>query len=83
MRVTKNLVGTWLKLSGIKVEEGQAEALKREINEEFRRAEYEQLLFVEDGSITEKDINNLKKHNPEIKVVKYRQGSVMPQLKEI
>ena len=42
---------------------------------------YTSFMFVEDGSVdTEHLISDLKEHNPEIKVVIYRQGSTMPTL---
>ena len=45
---------------------------------------YTKFLFVEDGSVdTDSLEKDLKKHNPEIKVVVYRQGAVMPQLVDI
>ena len=45
---------------------------------------YTKFLFVEDGSVdTDSLEKDLKKHNPEIKIVVYRQGAVMPQLVDI
>lgn len=45
---------------------------------------YTKFLFVEDGSVdTDSLEKDLKKHNPEIKIVVYRQGAVMPTLVEI
>ena len=41
-------------------------------------------LFVEDGSIELNDIkNDIERCNPEIKVIVYRQGARVPELKEI
>lgn len=40
-------------------------------------------LFVEDGSIVEETKNDIEQRNPEIKVVVYRQGARVPELKEI
>ena len=42
----------------------------------------EQFLFVEDGSLKEKDIKEIKRRNPEIKVVVYRQGAPVPIVKD-
>lgn len=45
---------------------------------------YTKFLFVEDGSVdTDSLEKDLKKHNPEIKIVVYRQGAIMPQLVDI
>lgn len=45
---------------------------------------YTKFLFVEEGSVdTDSLEKDLRKHNPEIKVVVYRQGAVMPQLVDI
>lgn len=45
---------------------------------------YTKFLFVEDGSVdTDSLEKDLKKHNPEIKIVVYRQGALMPQLVDI
>lgn len=42
----------------------------------------EQFLFIEDGSIDLTKLKDLKRRNPEIKIVVYRQGSVPPILKD-
>lgn len=45
---------------------------------------YTKFLFVEDGSVdTDSLEKDLRKHNPEIKVVVYRQGANAPQLVDI
>lgn len=45
---------------------------------------YTKFLFCEDGSVdTDSLEKDLKKHNPEIKVVVYRQGANAPQLVDI
>lgn len=45
---------------------------------------YTKFLFVEDGSVdTDSLEKDLRKKNPEIKIVVYRQGAVMPQLVDI
>lgn len=42
----------------------------------------EQFLFIEDGSIDLTELKDLKRRNPEIKIVIYRQGSATPILKD-
>lgn len=42
----------------------------------------EQFLFIEDGSVDLTELKDLKRRNPEIKIVIYRQGSVPPTLKD-
>ena len=45
---------------------------------------YTKLLFCEDGSVDTDDLEKeLRKHNPEIKVVVYRQGASVPLLVDI
>lgn len=45
---------------------------------------YTKFLFVEDGSVdTDSLEKDLRKRNPEIKIVVYRQGAAMPQLVDI
>lgn len=45
---------------------------------------YTKFLFVEDGSVdTDSLEKDLRKKNPEIKIVVYRQGAQMPQLVDI
>lgn len=45
---------------------------------------YTKFLFIEDGSVdTDSLEKDLRKHNPEIKIVVYRQGATMPQLVDI
>lgn len=41
-----------------------------------------QFLFIEDGSIDLTELKDLKRRNPEIKIVVYRQGSAAPMLKD-
>ena len=41
-----------------------------------------QFLFIEDGSIDLTKLKDLKRRNPEIKIVVYRQGSATPILKD-
>lgn len=42
---------------------------------------YKKFLLVEDGSVEfEKLKRDLKKHNPEIRIIVYRQGAAVPQL---
>lgn len=41
-----------------------------------------QFLFIEDGSIDLTELKDLKRRNPEIKIVVYRQGSATPILKD-
>ena len=41
-----------------------------------------QFLFIEDGSIDLTELKDLKRRNPEIKIVIYRQGSATPVLKD-
>ena len=48
----------------------------------LRNVYIEQFMFVEDGSIKEKDIKEIKRRNPEIKVIIYRQGSPAPIIQD-
>ena len=43
----------------------------------------EQFMFVEDGSLKEKDIKGIKRRNPEVKIVVYRQGSPAPIIHDL
>lgn len=43
----------------------------------------EQFMFVEDGSLKEKDIKEIKRRNPEVKIVVYRQGSPAPIIHDL
>ena len=49
-----------------------------------KKKPYTKFLFVEDGSVdTDSLEKDLRKRNPEIKIVVYRQGAAMPQLVDI
>ena len=50
--------------------------------EDVRDISVEQFLFIEDGSVDLKKLKDLKRRNPEIKIVVYKQGSVPPILKD-
>ena len=50
--------------------------------EDVRDISVEQFLFIEDGSVDLKKLKDLKRRNPEIKIVAYRQGSAPPILKD-
>ena len=49
---------------------------------DLRDMPVEQFLFIEDGSVDLTELKDLKRRNPEIKIVIYRQGSVPPTLKD-
>lgn len=49
---------------------------------DLRGMPVEQFLFIEDGSIDLTELKDLKRRNPEIKIVVYRQGSATPILKD-
>lgn len=52
------------------------------LKKDLRDMSVEQFLFIEDGSVDLKELKDLKRRNPEIKIVVYRQGSVPPMLKD-
>lgn len=48
-----------------------------------KRRAYRKFLFVEDGSVDLDELNELKETNREIKVIVYRTGGRIPELKNI
>ena len=81
MTVTyKDIVKDIFKELNITLNDDEIDKARNVLMRGLRNVYIEQFLFVEDGSIKEKDIREIKRRNPEIKVVIYRQGSPAPIL---
>ena len=81
MTVTyKDIVKDIFKELNITLNDDEIDKAREVLMRGLRNVYIEQFLFVEDGSIKEKDIREIKRRNPEIKVVIYRQGSPAPIL---
>lgn len=81
MTVTyKDIVKDIFKELNITLNNDEIDKAREVLMRGLRNVYIEQFLFVEDGSIKEKDIREIKRRNPEIKVVIYRQGSPAPIL---
>ena len=84
MTVTyKDIVKDIFKELNITLNDDEIEKAREVLMRGLRNVYIEQFLFVEDGSIKEKDIKEIKRRNPEIKVVIYRQGSPAPIIHEL
>ena len=81
MTVTyKDIVKDIFKELNITLNNDEIDKAREVLMRGLRNVYIEQFLFVEDGSIKEKDMKEIKRRNPEIKVVVYRQGSPAPIL---
>ena len=79
MTVTyKDIVKDIFKELNITLNDDEIDKAREVLMRGLRNVYIEQFLFVEDGSIKETDIREIKRRNPEIKVVIYRQGSPAP-----
>ena len=79
MTVTyKDIVKDIFKELNITLNDDEINRAREVLMRGLRNVYIEQFLFVEDGSIKEKDIKEIKRRNPEIKVIVYRQGSPAP-----
>lgn len=79
MTVTyKDIVKDIFKELNITLNDDEINKAREVLRRGLRNVYIEQFLFVEDGSIKEKDIKEIKRRNPEIKVIIYRQGSPAP-----
>ena len=83
MTVTyKDIVKDIFKELNITLNDDEIDKAREVLMRGLRNVYIEQFLFVEDGSIKEKDIKEIKRRNPEIKVVIYRQGSPAPIIQD-
>lgn len=83
MTVTyKDIVKDIFKELNITLNDDEIDKAREVLMRGLRNVYIEQFLFVEDGSIKEKDIREIKRRNPEIKVVIYRQGSPAPIIQD-
>nr|DAF67931.1 MAG TPA: hypothetical protein [Caudoviricetes sp.] len=83
MLTYKDIVRDIFKSCDIEVPEDKINIARKVLVDDLRAVSVEQFMFVEDGSIDLTTIRDLKKRNPEIKVIVYRQGSLCPVIKEV
>lgn len=67
---------------GIEVSSEQISKAKNILIAGIRDKAIERFMFVEDGSLKDKDLKEIKRRAPEIKIVVYRQGSPMPIMQD-
>ena len=83
MTVTyKDIVKDIFKELNITLNDDEIEKAREVLKRGLRNVYIEQFMFVEDGSIKETDIKEIKRRNPEIKVIVYRQGSPAPIIQD-
>lgn len=83
MLTYKDIVRDIFKSCDIEVSEDKINLARKVLIAGLGSISVEQFMFIEDGSIDLADIRDLKKRNPEIKVIVYRQGSACPIIKEV
>lgn len=81
----RNIVEDIFKSIGFEASEEQIlkarEVLISDMSDKYKTIE--QFMFVEDGSLKEEDIKEIKRRNPEVKIVVYRQGSPAPIIHDL
>lgn len=82
MTTYKDIVKDILDSVNYNANEQEISKAKDALRKDLKDMSVEQFLFIEDGSIDLTELKDLKRRNPEIKIVVYRQGSVPPILKE-
>ena len=82
MKTYKDIVKDIFDSVNYKASEQEISKARDVLIQDLRDMPVEQFLFIEDGSIDLKELKDLKRRNPEIKIVVYRQGSVPPILKD-
>ena len=84
MTVTyKDIVKDIFKELNITLNDDEIDKAREVLMRGLRNVYIEQFMFVEDGSLKEKDIKEIKRRNPEVKIVVYRQGSPAPIIHEL
>ena len=83
MLTYKDIIRDVFKSCDIEVSEDKINIARKVLVDDLRCVSVEQFMFIEDGSIDLTTIRDLKRRNPEIKVIVYRQGSVCPIIKEV
>ena len=79
----KDIVKDIFKELNITLNDDEIKKAREVLMRGLRNVYIEQFMFVEDGSIKETDIKEIKRRNPEIKVIIYRQGSPAPIIHEL
>ena len=82
MKTYKDIVKDIFDSVNYKASEQEISKARDVLIQDLRDMPVEQFLFIEDGSIDLKELKDLKRRNPEIKIVVYRQGSATPILKD-
>ena len=83
MLTYKDIARDIFKSCGIEVSEDKINIARKVLVDDLQSVSVEQFMFIEDGSIDITNLRDLKKRNPEIKIVVYRQGSACPVIKEV
>lgn len=83
MLTYEDIVRDMFKSCNIEVSEDKISIARKVLVGDLRSVSVEQFIFIEDGSINLADIRDLKKRNPEIKVIVYKPGSQCPIIKEV
>lgn len=79
----RNIVEDIFKSVGFEASEEQIRKAREVLMSDMSDKPIEQFMFVEDGSLKEKDIKEIKRRNPEVKIVVYRQGSPAPIIHDL
>lgn len=80
MKTYKDIVQDIFKELNITLNDDEIDKARKVLMRGLKDVYIEQFLFVEEGSIKEKDIKEIARRDPTIKVVIYRQGSPAPIL---
>ena len=84
MTVTyKDIVKDIFKELNITLNDDEIDKARKVLMSGLRNVYIEQFMFVEDSSLKEKDIKEIKRRNPEVKIVVYRQGSPAPIIHDL
>ena len=84
MITNKDIVKDIFEAIGYSASEREIELARQVLTQNLSQRSAETLLFVEDGSVNiEKLRRTLKRRNPEIEIVVYRQGSAMPIVRDL
>lgn len=84
MITNKDIVKEIFEAIEYKASEREVEIAKQVLMQNLSQRRAETLLFVEDGSVNiERLRRTLKRRNPEIEIVVYRQGSAMPIVRDL
>ena len=83
MKTYKMMVRNALKKANIQYNDEQLEIAATAMIEELRSRYIETIIWIEEGSVSQRAIRSIQQRNPEVKIVLYKKGCPIPVTQNI